>query len=57
MIETEKKFARFVYDLLADDGEAPEGDVTLEEFQIEWEKYGMLVAVYNLGWMRNNGSK
>ena len=48
MIEHEKKFAQFVYDLLDDD----EGNVTLEEFQIEWEKYGMVVAIYNLGFMR-----
>lgn len=52
VIEHEKKLAQFAYDLLTDDEDMIDGDMTLEEFQIEWEKYGMLVAIYNLGYMR-----
>lgn len=51
MIETEKKFAQFVFDLLDDDEDVDKA-VALNEFLVEWDEYGMFVAIYNLGHMR-----
>lgn len=54
MNENREKFARMVFDFLADD-EPEDDDVVFEEFKIEWEKYGMLVAIYNLGFNAGRG--
>lgn len=51
MIETEKKFARFVFELLDDDEDSDKA-AALRQFLTEWAEYGMFVAIYNLGHMR-----
>lgn len=52
MIGTKKKFRQALYNFLV--SETAEPATTFAEFELQWAEWGMVVAIYNLGWMEGN---
>ena len=52
MTTTKEDLMRSLYDFLTDEDDTPA--MSFRAFRTEWENHGMIVAIFNIGWLQGS---